>query len=325
MSANGEIEIAVKAEGADEAAADLADEEDGDGNVEGVSIGNDGDNGEGVDNGEGGIGDIGDISNDGGNGDDGDNGEGEQEEGGAVSAFVEGGIVGGLLASLDSIVSIMEPILKILNAFLAPVAVLLLRLLQPLMRFLLTQILPAWLGFMAVVNDWISKLSGLAKVAILVGAILAGILALSVGITALPGLIAAAILGGATIAGIIDAVNDLPGDIVDTLVDFFEQPGETTKDIAKTGVKNFWPDWIDFMPPILREGGAPRTMAEGGIVTGPTTALIGEGNQDEAVIPLDRLERMLSDQQSGGGTSVQISGGLAPFVQEVERSSQVDL
>ena len=48
----------------------------------------------------------------------------------------------------------------------------------------------------------------------------------------------------------------------------------------------------------------PR-LAEGGIVTSPTLALIGEGNGPEAVIPLDRLGAM------GGGITVNVNGGLA--------------
>jgi hypothetical protein len=46
-------------------------------------------------------------------------------------------------------------------------------------------------------------------------------------------------------------------------------------------------------------------LAEGGIVTGPTLAMIGEGNGPEAVIPLDRLNGM------GGGITVNVTGGLA--------------
>jgi hypothetical protein len=48
----------------------------------------------------------------------------------------------------------------------------------------------------------------------------------------------------------------------------------------------------------------PR-LAEGGIVTAPTLALIGEGNGPEAVIPLDRLGGM------GGGVTINVTGGLA--------------
>jgi hypothetical protein len=47
----------------------------------------------------------------------------------------------------------------------------------------------------------------------------------------------------------------------------------------------------------------PR-LAEGGIVTGPTLALIGEGNGPEAVIPLDRMN-------TGGGVTVNVTGGLS--------------
>jgi hypothetical protein len=38
-------------------------------------------------------------------------------------------------------------------------------------------------------------------------------------------------------------------------------------------------------------------MAQGGIVTGPTTALIGEAGA-EAVIPLDKLGSMMGDMQT---------------------------
>ena len=48
--------------------------------------------------------------------------------------------------------------------------------------------------------------------------------------------------------------------------------------------------------------GIPR-FAEGGIVTGPTLALIGEAGP-EAVVPLDRMS-------TGGGVTINVTGGLA--------------
>jgi phage-related minor tail protein len=48
--------------------------------------------------------------------------------------------------------------------------------------------------------------------------------------------------------------------------------------------------------------GIPR-FAEGGIVTGPTLALIGEAGP-EAVIPLDRMS-------NGGGVTINVTGGLS--------------
>ncbi|WP_433406885.1 phage tail tape measure protein [Streptomyces sp. CA-146814] len=41
-------------------------------------------------------------------------------------------------------------------------------------------------------------------------------------------------------------------------------------------------------------------LAEGGITTGPTLAMIGEGREDEVVLPLSRLEHMLNTAQHEG-------------------------
>lgn len=46
-------------------------------------------------------------------------------------------------------------------------------------------------------------------------------------------------------------------------------------------------------------------LAEGGIVTGPTLAMVGEGGQSEAVIPLDRLHEF------GGNGAVEVYGRLS--------------
>jgi SLT domain-containing protein len=52
-------------------------------------------------------------------------------------------------------------------------------------------------------------------------------------------------------------------------------------------------------------GGLIPGLAEGGIVTKPTLAMIGEGGQSEAVIPLDKLGNM------GGNITINVTGGLA--------------
>ena len=54
--------------------------------------------------------------------------------------------------------------------------------------------------------------------------------------------------------------------------------------------------------PVAGRLGIPR-MAEGGIVTAPTLALIGESGA-EAVVPLDRMN-------TGGGVTVNVTGGLS--------------
>lgn len=54
------------------------------------------------------------------------------------------------------------------------------------------------------------------------------------------------------------------------------------------------------------EGSIPA-MAEGGIVTGPTLALIGEGRESEAVIPLSKLNTMIQ----GGSQQVEVVGRIS--------------
>lgn len=51
--------------------------------------------------------------------------------------------------------------------------------------------------------------------------------------------------------------------------------------------------------------GTIPTLAEGGIVTGPTLAMIGEGGESEAVIPLSQLGNF-----GGGGTVININDSL---------------
>jgi hypothetical protein len=61
-------------------------------------------------------------------------------------------------------------------------------------------------------------------------------------------------------------------------------------------------------------------LAEGGIVTGPTLAMVGEGRGPEAVIPLDRLHEF-----TGGGGGVQVYGRIqgADILLSSERATRV--
>jgi phage-related minor tail protein len=64
-------------------------------------------------------------------------------------------------------------------------------------------------------------------------------------------------------------------------------------------------------------------LAEGGIATGPTLAMVGEGREDEAILPLSRLESMISTVQAPSVSKVQpvttrvvldVTGGEDAFV-----------
>jgi hypothetical protein len=57
----------------------------------------------------------------------------------------------------------------------------------------------------------------------------------------------------------------------------------------------------------MAEGNDIPALAKGGIVTGPTLALIGEGRESEAVIPLSKLDAMMT----GGRQSVTVHGRIS--------------
>lgn len=55
-------------------------------------------------------------------------------------------------------------------------------------------------------------------------------------------------------------------------------------------------------------------LAEGGIVTAPTTALIGEGGEPEVVAPLSKLPTLLSDEDEDGPGNPKGGGGATYYI-----------
>jgi hypothetical protein len=67
---------------------------------------------------------------------------------------------------------------------------------------------------------------------------------------------------------------------------------------------------IAFIPGLNAVGGASSFggllgnaigLAKGGIVTGPTLAMVGEGGESEAVMPLSKLESMMAPTAAASG------------------------
>jgi len=69
------------------------------------------------------------------------------------------------------------------------------------------------------------------------------------------------------------------------------------------GIKDIGGTMVSHILPAM--GGIPM-LAEGGVVTGPTLAMIGEGSQSEAVIPLNRLNEF-----GGGSQHVVVTGRIS--------------
>ncbi|MFE7947419.1 phage tail tape measure protein [Streptomyces sp. NPDC057426] len=64
-------------------------------------------------------------------------------------------------------------------------------------------------------------------------------------------------------------------------------------------------------------------LAEGGITTGPTVAMIGEGREQEAVLPLSKLEQMINMPGAMPAPSVaKVQPGPAPLVLELRGGSR---
>lgn len=294
MSADGEITVAVKAEGVDDAAAEVSDA--------------DGDGGGSIAQAAGGGGDGG--------------------GGGLRGGLKRGGLIGGLAALVGPLLDVLEPVLAVLKAFLAPIQLAMLRIVTPALRKLL-KVLPVWFRLVDQIeqlrNNVIDGLSNLlqAYVQFLTGlpgriwrAFKAGASWLVNGATAIGGAVWSAIKSGASwivegataigtavwkaIKAGASWVTDLVGAIADGVASL---PGQIANAL-KSVIPSF---------------------ATGGVVTGPTLASVGESGP-EAIIPLDRLESMLGqDRGQQRPTQISFQGGLSAFVERVEQDPNIDL
>lgn len=61
-------------------------------------------------------------------------------------------------------------------------------------------------------------------------------------------------------------------------------------------------------------------LAKGGIVTGPTLAMIGEGRESEAVMPLSKLDSMMRNSGGGGITTARIVGAGDDLIVYLEKA-----
>jgi hypothetical protein len=118
-------------------------------------------------------------------------------------------------------------------------------------------------------------------------------------------------------AGVDAATNFLKG-IQDTIAEVevtLAKPNLGPIDIVNAGIAAMTPqDVIDLQTEIFRylQGGnfgmGVPMMAEGGIVTSPTLAMVGEGRGPEAIIPLDKMSSM-GFGGNGGGITINVQGG----------------
>ena len=209
------------------------------------------------------------------------------------------GILAAVLAFSEDIFKIVGVVSSILRAFLAPVAVLLLRLLSPVLREMI-KVLPKWFQMANDINELVSQQSIFEKIATLLGGLVGGLAGAKVG--AVVGSIIGGFLGsvvpgagtaigaavgakvGAVLGGLIGAITGgaTLAKIATPLRNMLERLGEIARNLP--GVGSFF-------------GGG-----DGG----------GGGDGDTGVV--GRAQQ----------TVVNIGGGLSSFVDEVTQDSGVE-
>jgi hypothetical protein len=164
------------------------------------------------------------------------------------------------------------------------------------------------LPYMQKFADWAQNNPEVfTRIAITIGAIAAAVVALNIALATNPFILATAAVIGLAVAfnKLVDAMSAINsiGGLAAKILGGLAMPviGNVASIIG--GLTDLMPSSpAPAQRPAPGRLGIPR-MAEGGIVSSPTLALIGESGP-EAVIPLDRMN-------TGGGVTINVTGGLA--------------
>lgn len=261
--ADGEVDVKVQAEGVDETSQELAE---GEGGVGGV--------GAGGARGEGGL--------------------GRALKGGIFLAALKLilGMLPGLMEGLNAIFSILK-------AFLAPIGVMLLRLLTPFLRFAMTRLLPSWMSFMMDTMPLIERVANGIEAGL---SMYDGIMAY---IWSLPGRIWSAIVGGAS--WLSNGASAIGSAVWSAIVGGASWISSAPSSIASS----VWSRMKQLPSMIGRE-----------IASRLPTVPSGSDAVDRGRDVIESGEEFVRDQT---GVSINFSGGLGAFVEQVEQSSGVDL
>jgi hypothetical protein len=163
------------------------------------------------------------------------------------------------------------------------------------------------LPYMQKFADWAqNNPEAFTRIAITIGAIAAAVVALNIALATNPFILATAAVIGLAIAfnKLVDAMSAINrvGGLAAKIVGGLAMPVIGNVANIIDGLTNLIPSGPAAPTPAPPTSRIPR-MAEGGIVSSPTLALIGEAGP-EAVVPLDRMN-------TGGGVTVNVTGGLA--------------
>jgi len=170
----------------------------------------------------------------------------------------------------------------------------------------LEQVLP----YMQKFADWAQNNPEVfTRIAMTIGAIAAAVVALNIALATNPFILATAAVIGLAVAfnKLVDAMSAINsiGGLAARILGGLAMPivGNVANILeGLPNLSNLIPAATEPTRPAPGRASIPR-MAEGGIVSSPTLALIGEAGP-EAVVPLERLN-------TGGGVTINVTGGLA--------------
>lgn len=121
-----------------------------------------------------------------------------------------------------------------------------------------------------------------------------------------------------TFAGVWDGIKAGAASAMNTVIGWINQAIEAVNRFLSFKI----PDWvpklggttvgvqIPTVPQIAAASGVPQ-LADGGVVSRPTLAMIGEGRETEAVMPLSRLSDLLG---LGGESAQTVNVSFAPVI-----------
>ena len=292
---DGEVNVSVRAEGVDDAAGEL----------DGAAAAGAGDDGGG-----GGLGGV--------------SGSGKSSEIGKLLTRIAA-----LVVFLGPILDVLGSITNVLTAFVAPLAVMLMRLLQPVLGFMI-KLLPMWLSLTDTVDSMIENLSVLGKVAGLLGIIAGAFGGAKIGAvvgsliggfigsvvpgigTAVGGAIGAKV--GAFVGGIVGGITGgitlaAVGEFVDTAVGRLGDVVDGVSDLPS----RIW-SFMERLPGLI-----------GDAVSDVLPDLPGTGAADTARDTGRRFDEATGGRLSDArDTVVNIGGGLTPFVEEITKNGSFD-
>lgn len=225
---------------------------------------------------------------------------------GGLSQNLRGGIIGGALVSaLGPLLDVLNPILDLLKAFLAPLAVMLLRLFQPVLRQFL-KLLPGWFDFVRTATDVLVAVDKWLR-----NNDLDDFIGLMFGFFR--------DLGQRfweSVGRLLPSLDTLKRDITSELANIpsaiwslFSDGWDWLSDGAWNIAKDVW-SFVSRLPQKIGEEIAQR-------VPGVPS---GEDVVDTGTDLVEDFERRF-----GGQTTINFSGGLEAFVEQVEENPSIDL